>query len=130
MHIFVSYSPSRDVPDVPSLSATTSNVSVLLEGDDVTLSCSVDSHPISSIKLQNITTGPGEFLEIVDNGDNTGQYTFSTMQCLDTGPYQLTATNGIPDDSTIVTSDTYIDVMCKSTANNVLLDYSLVYVAV
>ena len=84
-------------------------MSHIIERDNVTLSCDVDSHPVSDIKLYNMTDNTT--IETIKS-NNKASYNFVNIHCLDTGEYMFTARNSIPDESYIMIKTSYIDVMC------------------
>lgn len=97
-------------PDAPSMKVTLSNHTDIIEGDNVTISCDVSSHPVSIVTLYDMTDmTPMDTL----NTDNKAEYRFINIQCLDTGNYIFTAKNGIPYESAVVNLTFYTNVMCK-----------------
>ena len=94
----------------PSISIYTSNISEIVEKDNVTFSCNVTSNPISDINLYNMTDNKTLFTW---NSANKAKYKFLRVLCLDTGEYMFTAKNDIPNDQYVMKSTAYIDIKCK-----------------
>ena len=96
------------ITDAPSMQ-TSPNEAVILEGDSVTMTCTVDSNPLSDITLYNMTYGT--VLDTVE-GVTRLEYTITDAQCLYTGDYKFTASNGIPDGTYSVEKTVTLDVRC------------------
>ena len=82
--------------------------SKILEHEDVSLTATVDSNPLSDITLYNMS-------EVLLNIEDTStlQYTFYNIQCLHTGNYTTIASNDIPSEGHSVEKDVLVNVMCE-----------------
>ena len=80
----------------------------ILEHDNVSLTATVVSNPLSDITLYNMT----EVLLTIED-TSTLHYTFYNMQCLNTGNYTTTASNDIPSEGHSVEKVMFVDVMCE-----------------
>ena len=87
-----------------------SNTSDIVERDNFSVTCVVDSNPVSDITLYNKTGN--KTLDTVKS-DNKAEYLFINSHCLHTGEYIFTVNNSIPDKLHEEISTLYIDVMCK-----------------
>ena len=97
------------VSDRPSISILMSNTSDVIQTDNVTVTCDVDSNPESEIKFYNMTDNTT--LETI-NSDNKAKYQFVNIHCLDAGEYMFTARNDIPHGSYVAHQSVFINVMC------------------
>ncbi len=87
----------------------------LVQGDDLTMTCRVESKPLSTIQLYNVTDNNTP-LDTV-NSENQVQIDLIDLHCLDTGDYRFTATNDVPNQGNTVEKLIHLDVKCKLKPN-------------
>ena len=96
-------------PGEPIASLYHTGIEPIVQGATVSLTCDVESNPVSTITMYNMNTG--QPLKALVTG-NQARFIFHHIECTHTGEFVCTAENPV---GRVITDSVSLDVLCKCT---------------